>query len=198
MRSQCKGSNRPIAFGLGIVFLLSALILPSTALAYSFNGHKMGSQIWYRPSVVFQQETKDHLREAMRTWNQILPEGRRLCFDSTTHSYGQVPFQDGRSLIYKEPDSDPSNLATNYYFKDFFNSSLLVESDINFNANKSWSNGKLPGCFNVETVMLHELGHTVGLGHSQYSYAVMYPTIAANFLRTSLSSDEINGHNALY
>lgn len=46
--------------------------------------------------------------------------------------------------------------------------------------------------------MTHEVGHTVGLSHSTYSAAVMYPTASMNTLKWSLSSDDINGAAARY
>ncbi len=52
--------------------------------------------------------------------------------------------------------------------------------------------------FDVESVGLHELGHVVGLDHSQYSWAVMWYAISWGEVQRDLSSDDVNGIIAIY
>jgi hypothetical protein len=52
--------------------------------------------------------------------------------------------------------------------------------------------------FDVESVGLHEFGHIVGLGHSQYNWAVMWYSIAYGEVQRALSSDDIAGILAIY
>lgn len=61
-----------------------------------------------------------------------------------------------------------------------------------------WSNGAVPGAFDVETVALHEIGHILGLQHSAVSGAVMAPTVSANFTKRNLTQDDIDGIQSLY
>jgi predicted Zn-dependent protease len=44
-------------------------------------------------------------------------------------------------------------------------------------------------------MITHEFGHVVGLNHSAYNTAVMYPTFAKGEVRYTLSSDDISGYN---
>ncbi|KAL6962427.1 neutrophil collagenase [Sarracenia purpurea var. burkii] len=40
---------------------------------------------------------------------------------------------------------------------------------------ESWATGAVPGSFDIETVVLHELGHNLRLGHSSVPNAIIYP-----------------------
>lgn len=179
-----------------IASLTLALLLSSafaqTANAYSINGHHMVDKIWYQSSSKFTDLTRSEFRTAMQEWNVYIPEYRRLCYDATTHALYRVPFTDGKSRIYKEPNSDPSNLAMNYYIYAITDSSVIAESDININSNQDWANGSVSGRFDVKSVMLHELGHTTGLSHSSYRSAIMYSTFARAEVR-HITSDDISG-----
>ena len=49
-----------------------------------------------------------------------------------------------------------------------------------------------------ETVALHELGHLLGLGHSDVNGSVMWPTVSTNFTLRTLQADDLAGIRALY
>jgi Matrixin/Putative peptidoglycan binding domain len=61
-----------------------------------------------------------------------------------------------------------------------------------------WAVGAVADAFDVETVALHELGHIVGLGHSNVPAAVMLPTVSPDFTKRTLTRDDVDGFTALY
>jgi hypothetical protein len=58
------------------------------------------------------------------------------------------------------------------------------------------------GCsseYYIDGIMVHEVGHVIGLGHSSVNGATMYPSVAAcNNGPASLATDDVNGRKALY
>ena len=68
---------------------------------------------------------------------------------------------------------------------------------LHFNAREAWADGAYPDKFDVGSVALHELGHILGLGHSDIRDAVMWPSMPPN-LKKELSSDDVSGISALY
>ncbi|KAF5816693.1 putative matrilysin [Helianthus annuus] len=68
---------------------------------------------------------------------------------------------------------------------------------LHFDADDHWAVGGSSNAFDIETVALHEIGHLLGLGHSQYPNAVMYGTISPGESRV-ITLDDIRGLRALY
>lgn len=66
-----------------------------------------------------------------------------------------------------------------------------IETDIVFNSNFFWSEGN-DGGYNILAVALHEIGHSIGLGHAG---GVMNPYYTGN---TELDADAIAGARFLY
>jgi hypothetical protein len=62
----------------------------------------------------------------------------------------------------------------------------------------NWSIGSLAGAFDVESVALHEIGHIIGLGHSNVPGAVMFPSISPGATNRSLTPDDSAGAQGLY
>lgn len=50
----------------------------------------------------------------------------------------------------------------------------------------------------LESVVVHEIGHLLGLGHSSVEEAIMFPSISSGTKKVVLSSDDIDGIQALY
>src|SRR5262249_38839997 len=48
------------------------------------------------------------------------------------------------------------------------------------------------GQYDFETVLVHELGHALGLGHSATAGSVMYPTLDAGAVNRSLATADLN------
>ena len=47
--------------------------------------------------------------------------------------------------------------------------------------------------------MVHEVGHVIGIGHSNVSGATMYPSVSAcNTANRTLATDDVNAKNDLY
>ncbi|XP_076954232.1 metalloendoproteinase 1-like [Bidens hawaiensis] len=68
-----------------------------------------------------------------------------------------------------------------------------------YNANHNWSVGPSPvsGAFDLETVAVHEIGHLLGLSHSEDQNAVMFSGIPSGVVKV-LNADDIQGIKALY
>ncbi|MFS7925842.1 putative envelysin [Helianthus anomalus] len=66
-----------------------------------------------------------------------------------------------------------------------------------YDADESWVIGAVPNAYDVETLALREIGHLLGLDHSQFQSAIMWGTFMAGETK-GLSSDDIQGIRALY
>ncbi|KAL7084546.1 hypothetical protein ACP275_14G229800 [Erythranthe tilingii] len=76
-------------------------------------------------------------------------------------------------------------------------SSGPYDSLLHFDGDELWTDGVVPGIYDLQTIGLHELGHKLGLGHTNDGGAIMYPTIGSGF-RKGLGKDDIDGIKALY
>ncbi|KAL3850151.1 hypothetical protein ACJIZ3_012033 [Penstemon smallii] len=74
---------------------------------------------------------------------------------------------------------------------------LPTDGRLHYDGDEKWANGPVPGNFDLQTIGLHELGHVLGLGHSNDGGAVMFPTIGSG-VRKDLGKDDIDGMKALY
>jgi hypothetical protein len=91
--------------------------------------------------------------------------------------------------------SGSSTLGVTWY------STSRDEADMALNTNFAWHAGSTSctnqsGKFDAQTVLLHENGHVVGLGHSDVQQAVMYPSYGG--ARCQLHQDDIDGISSLY
>jgi hypothetical protein len=71
------------------------------------------------------------------------------------------------------------------------------DGDITLISGWDWFSGANPaavgaGQYDFETIVLHELGHALGLGHSADDTSVMYATLAAGVARRALLTADLN------
>ncbi|CAL5347832.1 unnamed protein product [Camellia sinensis] len=73
----------------------------------------------------------------------------------------------------------------------------LKDGRLHFDADEKWGVGKVPGALDIGTIGLHEIGLTLGLGHSSDGGSIMWPSIGSDFTK-DLNDDDINGLRFLY
>lgn len=84
------------------------------------------------------------------------------------------------------PFDGPGNVLAHTFFPC---GNVPIAGDLHFDDSENWqTNGSN---IDLQTVALHELGHALGLQHSQDPNAVMFPTYAG--LRRDLRIDDIRG-----
>ena len=77
-------------------------------------------------------------------------------------------------------------------------STSIDEADMGINTGYAWNLGcqELSTSFDLQTVLLHENGHVVGLDHSNDTNAIMYPSYQQ--ADCTLGQDDMNGIRAVY
>ncbi len=77
----------------------------------------------------------------------------------------------------------------------YFTSGQIIDADVLFNGSEfSFTTSGEPGAFDVGDVGTHELGHLLGLDHSGWAGATMYPYVdPVVVLQRSLAADEVHG-----
>jgi len=76
----------------------------------------------------------------------------------------------------------------------------ITDADVSFNLSYNYTTPAQGSCSNeiyLNSVLAHEVGHVIGLGHSGTSSALMYPSVSY-CSNKQVATDDINGRNALY
>jgi hypothetical protein len=91
---------------------------------------------------------------------------------------------------------------TGYYTRRSDGSYRIYDADIVTSTGRDWASAgeTCSGTeFRIEGVMVHEVGHLLGIGHTSVSGATMYPSVSAcNNGPASTEADDDNAINSLY
>ncbi|XP_059448875.1 metalloendoproteinase 2-MMP-like [Corylus avellana] len=72
-----------------------------------------------------------------------------------------------------------------------------TDGRFHYDGDEKWSVGAVSGAFDLQTVALHEIGHLLGLDHSEIVGAIMYAYINEGETK-GLHADDIQGIKSLY
>ncbi len=132
--------------------------------------------------------------------------GTRLT--ATVGSISAFALGDGRPMLnFRDPvgactGSCLAATFTGYYQSRGNGTYRITDADIVTNTAYNWGSTGDPCAgqeFFIEGVMVHEVGHLLGLGHSSVSGATMYPSVSAcNNGPATIETDDRNGINDLY
>lgn len=177
--------------------ILLASFATVSAQGYSFTGKRIntsGSGLTFIPYSGFGSTTVTHFNHACYPWNEASGFSLVRRDATTRHSKTAYPLRDGMNAIYAVTVSDTYVAQCTWYYSGNY----VIEADINLNMSYRWANSAQSGCYDVWSVFMHEVGHSVGLGHSSEQSAVMYPEVRTNYTRRSLSNDDRLGILAIY
>lgn len=78
----------------------------------------------------------------------------------------------------------------------------IYDADVYTNTSIQFYSSREASCsseYDIDGVMVHEVGHVIGIGHSSVAGATMYPSISAcNLSARTLASDDTAAKNDLY
>lgn len=135
---------------------------------------------------------------------------------SAMNKWNSVKSNSGANMITYELGSSSNNIEWSYIMDDSFIGyadiaapGLIISSfNIYLNGGKSWTSGAASGRYNVETVIIHELGHVLGVNHCHMignscssgtcTYNVMRPSVSTGTTKTTLQAYDKNSYRNIY
>ncbi|MEO1271215.1 MAG: matrixin family metalloprotease [Myxococcota bacterium] len=148
-------------------------------------------------------EAQATIVESFETWNH---HGAALALtyggETNDGQHGYSKEQPNANVVIWEDDHwpyDPNALAMTLTSFER-TSGRLVDADIIINsADYQWATDGASDRHDLANSLTHEVGHFIGLGHSESEHATMFPSAApGEVLKRSLYDDDIRGLNALY
>lgn len=171
------------------------------------------SDFYIASNLTYNQTTR--CREAMTTWNNECFTYDCLYYAGRT-SVSTYQVEDNLNVITKQ-ETDETYLAqtcfTQVKYTFLWINWYAKEIDININPAFDWyafssedniTSATYDGYFDLETAMLHEFGHVLGLDHSSSEFSftgqriLMFATIRPETIIRTPSDDDRNGIAELY
>ncbi len=190
----------PVALSAAVVAI--ATVASTGVSAYALLGYS-----WAQPTVPYYinpanmdvpaAAIEPAIRAGADAWR--LQSGASFAFGFAGYSTQTTNTNDGINLVMFRNASSASALATTY---TWFWGTRMIDADIVFwDAGFQFFTGS-SGCsggFYIEDVATHEFGHALGLAHSAFATATMYPSISTCSQQArSLDPDDIAAVLALY
>lgn len=177
-----------------LVFALLTLVVVSSASAYVLLSPR---RTWDgAPNIIVDNRGQASIADgnggasrtasAITVWNGA-GAGTRL--SATVGSVAGWSLGDGTPMLnFRDPERVCKGSCLAATFTGFYNqradgSNRIFDADIVTNTRYTWTSvGEADGCsseFYIEGVMVHEVGHLLGLGHSNVAGSTMYPSVAS-------------------
>ena len=85
----------------------------------------------------------------------------------------------------------------------YYSGNTITDADVYTNQRYSFTSSReTDGCsgeFDIDGIMVHEVGHVIGIGHTNVGGATMYPSVSScNTTVRSLEADDVAAMNDLY
>ncbi len=146
----------------------------------------------------FPEEKIISLQKAIYIWNESVSHNI-FNIDVSKISNSSEPQKDNKNLIYWKTDwySDDTRNATTLMYAE---SNNIKEADILLNAKNYVFSAGSPSQYETDltSVLIHELGHVLGLDHSNSEDSVMQPLLSDGEERLTISSSDIANVQCMY
>ncbi|KAK8510908.1 hypothetical protein V6N13_091284 [Hibiscus sabdariffa] len=132
------------------------------------------------------KELRPVIAQALQTWADVSP------FKFTEETQAKANINIG---FFPKDHGDGAP------FKDITLAHAFPPRDGRFHFNEKWNwslSKPASDQIHVQSVAVHEFGHTIGLGHSNISKAIMFPSYNPGTIKTDLDQDDIDGLKDLY
>jgi peptidoglycan hydrolase-like protein with peptidoglycan-binding domain len=175
LKPRCGLPDLVVPEGLAQDYVYSGMKWAKLALTYQFQN--------YTPDLP-QDVAKRAIKDGFDQWSSATPL-----------SFSEVPSGGDLKIAWATGDHGDGNpfdgpsgiLAHSFYPQD---------GRVHFDDDEMWSDSLIPVGVDLASVAVHELGHALGLAHSNDPLAVMYAYYSGR--RRSLTSDDIAGIQSIY
>lgn len=134
------------------------------------------------------------IQSAADTWERSV--GHKLFIIDINRVAGPIaPHKDGTNIIYFMDTWEANRSTEQARTSIYWNGDQIAEADIRVNAKDFrfyWNGGKTAAAVNFEALILHEMGHVLGLKHKDSGGSVMATYLPSGVDRTQLSSTDLS------
>lgn len=197
-----------LAVGLVVVFGLALQACsPKNQDECGFVQNVYGERISWKSDVPihirvhknFPEEFIGAVNAAADSWNRNL--GKKIIeIDKERYTGPEQAQKDNVNVIYYyktwEEDRSTEQARTSVYWIG----DLIKEADIRINGkfNYYWNQNEKTGDVNIEALLIHEMGHVLGLKHKDTGGSVMATYLASNTKRNQLAETDMSSLKCEY
>jgi hypothetical protein len=141
----------------------------------------------------------DAINQAAEEWNRAV--GREVLKIGGWVNRSGGPMQDRQNVIYYLSDWEADRPTEQARTTVYWAGDRVYEADIRLNGrnfNFFWGDDPVAGRVDIQSLVLHELGHVLGLAHNATPQSVMAKSLASATLRRGLSADDENSIRCEY